>query len=81
MGKYPIIFVLEWVPVIIGHIGNADLSVLFSPCGCDFNLHNNHFGAVLETEDEGQLLYYGAFKFISAFNVHSSLWHMIFYVL
>lgn len=29
----------------MGHIGNADSSVLFSPCGRDFNLHDNHFGA------------------------------------
>lgn len=45
MGKYPIIFDLEWVLVIVAHIGSADSSVLFSPRGCGFNLHDNHFGA------------------------------------
>lgn len=54
MGMYPIIFFLEWVLVIIGHIGNADSSVLFSLRGCDLNLlkHDTHFDAVQETGDE-----------------------------
>lgn len=61
MGKYSIIFFLEWVLVNIGHIGNAESSVLFLPRGSDLNLlkRDTHPGAVQESGDEGNYFIMG----------------------